>query len=475
MKSVFISGSFNVIHPGHQRLLKFAKKCGDELIVGVLSDEIAGTAAHITEKLRLEGVKSNNYVDKAIMINSSVNEVLDELKPDIVIKGKEHEARFNIELETINNYGGSLIFSSGETLFSSADILHKEFQMTINKDILLPEGYCSRHKISHKRLKEIISQFNQIKVLTIGDLIVDEYIECQPLGMSQEDPSLVVMPIEREKFVGGAGIVSAHGAGLGASSFLYSISGDDELSKYAKDKLEKYGVNTTLLRDENRPTTLKKRYRSKNKTLLKVSKLYQGSINKKLSKILVKNISDQMKDTNLIIFSDFNYGCLSNETIEEISLLAKKKNIILIADSQSSSQIGDVTKFKSMDLITPTEIEARISMKNNQDGLVVLTESLRKKSLSKNILLKLGTDGLLIHAYNYDQEKFETDRLGTFNKSPVDVAGAGDSMLVSCGLALASGANIFEAALIGSLAASIQVSRVGNTPLKSKEILKIIN
>ena len=110
-------------------------------------------------------------------------------------------------------------------------------------------------------------------------------------------------------------------------------------------------------------------------------------------------------------------------------------------------------------------------MKNNQDGLVVLTESLRKKSLSKNILLKLGTDGLLIHAYNYDQEKFETDRLGTFNKSPVDVAGAGDSMLVTTVLSYASGASIWESAYLGSLAAAIQVGRVGNIPLLQEEFL----
>lgn len=472
MKTVFVSGSFNVIHPGHQRLLKFAKQCGDRLIVGVYSDKVAGLGAHISEDLRLEGVQSNNWVDEVILIKDSVVNILKEVKPNIVIKGKEHEVRFNIELEAINDYGGSLIFSSGDSLFSSADILHRELRLPINEGFSLPDEYCKRHKITHSGLRALVEKFNTIKICIIGDLIIDEYIECQPLGMSQEDPSLVVTPIERKSFIGGAGIVAAHGAGLGASSHLFSVTGDDKLSEYAKNKLGQYGVHATLLMDQNRPTTLKERYRSNNKTLLKVSKLYQGSIDKKLSDRLVAKVESQIKDTNLIIFSDFNYGCLTNEAIKEISRIAKENKVIMAADSQSSSQIGDIGRFKAMDLITPTEIEARISLKNKEDGLVILTENLRRESLANNILLKLGADGLLVHAYDPKKESFETDRLGVFNKVPIDISGAGDSLLVSCGLTLACGGSIYEAALLGSLAASIQVSRIGNTPIKNKELLQ---
>ena len=77
----------------------------------------------------------------------------------------------------------------------------------------------------------------------MGDLIIDEYITCEPLGMSQEDPTLVISPINKTKFIGGAGIVAAHAKNLGAKVDFYSVAGQDDLFKFAKKKLENYKVN----------------------------------------------------------------------------------------------------------------------------------------------------------------------------------------------------------------------------------------
>jgi bifunctional ADP-heptose synthase (sugar kinase/adenylyltransferase) len=124
-----------------------------------------------------------------------------------------------------------------------------------------------------------------------------------------------------------------------------------------------------------------------------------------------------------------------------------------------------------MDLLTPTEHEARLAMRNREDGLVVLAEKLRKLSVARTVLLKLGEDGLLIHAGG-KVNKWMTDRIGALNAAPQDVAGAGDSLLIVSALALAVGADIWEAALLGSLAAAVQVGRIGNTPLIAKDFLK---
>ena len=125
-----------------------------------------------------------------------------------------------------------------------------------------------------------------------------------------------------------------------------------------------------------------------------------------------------------------------------------------------------------MDLITPTEKEARISTKNNKDGLVVLADNLRKIADVKNIFLTLGEEGVLIHSYNDKKCDYLTDRIEALNKSPKDISGAGDSMLIASSLILASGGNIWEAALLGSLASAIQVSRIGNVPIQIKELIK---
>jgi bifunctional ADP-heptose synthase (sugar kinase/adenylyltransferase) len=152
--------------------------------------------------------------------------------------------------------------------------------------------------------------------------------------------------------------------------------------------------------------------------------------------------------------------------------MARKYDVMLIADSQSSSQMGDIKRFQGMDLICPTEREARITTRNSDDGLVVLAEQVRVQSNAKHVLLKLGEEGVLIQNEASHDDPWITDRIGALNGSPRDVAGAGDSMLITAGLALGAGASIWEAGILGSLAAGIQVARVGNTPLTAAELLE---
>jgi sugar/nucleoside kinase (ribokinase family) len=101
-----------------------------------------------------------------------------------------------------------------------------------------------------------------------------------------------------------------------------------------------------------------------------------------------------------------------------------------------------------------------------------MAETLRKQSEAKNIFLKLGEEGLLIHADNGSDMDWLTDRIGALNSAPRDVAGAGDSLLITSAMSLASGGSIWEAACLGALAAAVQVGRVGNTPLRTTDLLQ---
>ena len=202
----------------------------------------------------------------------------------------------------------------------------------------------------------------------------------------------------------------------------------------------------------------------------------ENSINKELQEKILKKLNSIIKKIDLIIFSDFNYGVLPQNLVDEIIKIAKKNNIMISADSQSSSQTGDISRFSNVNLITPTEREARLSLRDNQIGLVRLAENLRNKTSAKNILLKLGEEGILVHPGADNSINEVTDRIGALNQSPKDVAGAGDSLLVSSSLSLLTGSSIWEASYIGSLAAAIQVGRVGNTPINANELIQqIIN
>jgi len=472
-KIVLVTGNFNVLHPGHLRLFRFAKECGDRLIVAVKSDLLSGADAHVPQELRLDGVKSNSLVDEAILVTEPIAQFIEKLRPDIVVKGKEHEGQDNVELDALKSYGGHLVFSSGEAIFSSLDLIRREFQKFDAKTISLPQQYIKRHDINLSNLASLIRNYSNLRVGVIGDLIVDEYITCQPLGMSQEDPTIVVTPIDSVRFIGGAGIVAAHAAGLGACVNFFSISGDDEVGLYATNVLKDAGIITHLLCDETRPTTLKQRYRSKGKSLLRVSHLHEGAISQELQDEMLAVVKKELPNLDVLVFSDFNYGCLPQSMVDQIIELASQHNVFMAADSQSSSQIGDIARFRRMHLITPTEREARLSMKNREDGLVVLAEKLRVQTDTKNVFLKMGEEGLLIHASSKDrQSEWMTDRVDALNSNAKDVAGAGDSLLITGAMALALGANIWEAALLGSLAAAVQVGRVGNTPLQAHELLE---
>ena len=223
-------------------------------------------------------MRSNTLIDEAFIADEDIGSVIERLRPDIVVKGKEHEGKFNSELSALNSYGGRLVFSSGESIFSTLDLIRREFRDVDYRTIKYPDGFAFRHGIDVKKLQSSLRRFAGLRVLVVGDVIVDEYITCQPLGMSQEDPTVVVTPVDSIQFIGGAGIVAAHAAGLGAAVTLISVTGRDAAQAFIETSLRGLGVKAHLFEDAIRPTTLKQRYRAKGKTLLRVSHLHETAI-----------------------------------------------------------------------------------------------------------------------------------------------------------------------------------------------------
>ena len=472
MKTVLIPGNFNIIHPGHLRLIKFAKSLGDKTIIGLYSNKVGGDATYVEEKIRLEVLNSLNWVDQVLIIDDAIEIVIKDLRPDIVLKSKEQELSDNKEKDIINSYGGKLLFYSGDIVFNTKELFKSSLLKNPKSLINYPTFFLSKHKIKNPDLITKINKFKKLKVCVIGDLIVDKYINCEPLGMSQEDPTIAVRPIDEFTFLGGAGIVAAHAKALGSFTHFISIVGNDDARNEAKEFLDKYQVKHHLIVDENRPTTVKTRYKADNKTLLRVNELHSGSIEQDLQEKILIQLAKIINDIDVLIFSDFNYGCIPQSLLLEIMELIKGKKIITAADSQCSSQIGDISRFNKVSLITPTEFEARISLRNNDDGLTTLGKKLIEKTNVDNIILKLGSQGLLI--FPSKDKNLKEDKIEALNQNPVDISGAGDSLLISAALSLAAGASIYESGLIGSIAAAIQVGRLGNIPLELRSVYNII-
>ena len=463
---VFVSGKFRVIHAGHMRLFRTAKDYGRKLVVALDMEGLS------EEEIRWRKNILNNieYVHEVIEFDGDINKVIKLVRPDIVIKGHEFRTVENLESKSLAEYGGKLVFTSGANYYSESELIGRSDSEFIEKLALMPQEFMARNKISTNRLLSIIGEFSKLKVCVIGDLIIDEYINCHPLGMSQEEPTVVVTPVDKKRFFGGAGIVAAHCRSLGAKTSLITVIGEDETSSWAAEKGAEYQLVNLNIVDATRPTTLKQRFRSGTQTLLKISHLTQDFLATEKEDELIGKFSEIAQDIDVLILSDFSYGVLSPRVVEQVLSIASKHGIFVSADSQSSSQIGNLEKFTRIDLISATEREARLELKDNTSGLVVVAEGLRKELRSANLLLKMGGDGVLISAEDKAGQILATDEIAAMNKKPVDTSGAGDSMLAGASLALASGASIYEAALIGSVLAGIQVGRLGNVPISQETV-----
>ncbi len=464
---VFVSGNFNILHPGHLRLLSFAAEAGGALVVGVTADDARGVT--MPQSDRLSGIRAIGAVAEAVALSEPAERFIARLKPEIVVKGREYAERHNPEQSVMEGYGGRIVFSSGEVRFASKALLEREYSETQYSVIRKPADYPARNGFRVTDLVALPPKFASLRVVVVGDLIVDEYISCDPLGMSQEDPTIVVTPIESKLFVGGAGIVAAHARGLGAKTHYITVCGDDESAAFARSALANYGVQAEFFADPTRPTTRKQRYRAAGKTLLRVNHLRQHAVEPAHQRQLYDAASAALADADILLFSDFNYGCLPQGLVDALAKRANELGVMMAADSQASSQVADISRFKGMELITPTEHEARMALRDSESGLVVVANRLQRRSEAGHVIVTLGAEGLLIHGKQGSD--YRTERLPAFNTVPKDVAGAGDSLFACTALALRLGIDVWAAASLGSLAAACQVSRVGNMPLTARELI----
>ena len=470
-RHVFVSGNFFVLHPGHIRFLRFASEIGDRLTIGVRPTRPTERYPSVEE--RIDALKAIGIATEVVSISDGLDVMLRRLKPDVVVKGKEYESSPNPETSVLSEWGGELIFSSGESTYSGLDPNLEQRATSQSLNLVRPAEFARRRDCDLDSLLRLIDRFEKLKVIVVGDTIVDEYVSCDALGMSREDPTIVVSPRQTDRYVGGAGIVAAHASSLGASTSFFSIVGHDQAADFVNQRLSAYGVFARLLPDESRPTTLKRRYRCEGKTLLRVSDLRQHEASEALQQQLHHELSESIKSADVLIFSDFNYGCLPQRLVDQMTVLAKQRGCVLAADSQSSSQLGDISRFKGMHLITPTEHEARVALKDQLSGLSTLGRQLLQRSNSHGALITLGASGVLV--VDRHDSVVEPDRIPALNRAPSDVSGAGDSLLVTAALTLACGGSLHQAAYLGSFAAAIQTSRTGNIPIAREELKRVIH
>ena len=203
--------------------------------------------------------------------------------------------------------------------------------------------------------------------------------------------------------------------------------------------------------------------------MFRVSRMKEHSLPRKVEDQIIKEIKKAVRHVQGILISDFVYGVITPRVLETITELSQKHNLLIFGDLQCSSQVGNVSKFKNFDLLCPTEREARIAMGAQDEGIEWVANTLMKQTNTRNMVMKLGGEGFI--SYESEADGFiKRQHFPALNINPVDVAGAGDSLLAVLSVGLCSGATLMQSSAIGAGMASIAVQSMGNIPVSHQQL-----
>ena len=477
-KIVMCHGVFDIVHPGHIRHLSFAKEKGDLLVVSITKDKFIKKgqySPHIPEDLRAKNLTYFEFVDFVIIDDNStpIKNIL-FLKPDYFAKGYEYsqigKKQINHktleESKTVKSYGGKIIFTPGDVVYSSTKILSKERPNLKNEKLQI---IFEQEKLSFDLLRVTIEKIEGIRIHIVGDTIIDSLSRCSMLGGQGKTPTMSVKFERKDDFIGGAGIVAKHLKAAGAQVNFTTVMGDDKYTSMLKKEF-KNKINLNLIIDSSRPTTNKNAFVVDDYRLIKVDTLDNRTINDEIASQISKMIK-KIK-TDCIMFSDFRHGIFNKQTIP-FFIKSIPNKIIKIADSQVASRWGNILDFQNFEMITPNEKEARFSLADQDSNIGSLASNLIKQSQTSNLILKLGDKGILFNKGKANTDKFYF--LDSFVENNVDAVGAGDALLAYASLALIKTKNIAISSILGSIAAACECEKDGNIPITPNDLLRKID
>ena len=475
-KVVMCHGVFDVVHPGHIRHLAYAKSKADILIVSITADKFISKGKyrpHIPENLRALNLAAFEMVDYVMIdLRPTPLKNIKILRPDFFAKGFEYSSTglpkaTEEELITVKSYGGEMLFTPGDVVYSSSKLLENHLP-NLNADKLLI--LMEQNSITFKSLRESLNNLSAIKVHVIGDTIIDSFTRTSIIGGQTKTPTISVLYNKKDDYIGGAGIVAKHLNAAGAKITFSTVLGNDTYMKYVIDSFKKSNISINAIVDDKRPTTNKNVIIAQGHRLLKIDKLDNTLISEKI----IKKISNKIEKTvsDCIIFRDFRHGIFNNENIKRFNSNIKN-GVFKVADSQVATRWGNITDFQNFDLITPNEREARFSLADQDSSIGVLSTKLQKATKYKNLILKLGKRGIL--AVSSNKGFGSAYNIDAFCNNLVDPVGAGDALLAYSTLIFYKTKSLLKASIIGSLAAACSCEKDGNIPIKIENIIDKIN
>ncbi|WJW74601.1 PfkB family carbohydrate kinase [Thiohalobacter sp. IOR34] len=463
---VLCHGTFDLLHIGHVRHLQRARQEGDVLMVTVTAD------AHVNkgpdrpvfpQALRAENLAALECVD-LVAINhaeTAVN-VLEALRPDVYVKGSDYaqaadDLTGNIRLEraAVERHGGRIFFTQ-EITSSSTRLLNDNFGV-------FPEEtrtYLDRFKAAHS-LQDVLAALRalgRLKVLVVGDAIIDEYHYTTSLGQTGKGNVLAVRYQNEERFAGGAIAVANHIAGFaGEVTLLCGLGGRESHEDFIRSRLNQE-VRTRFLINPEARTLVKRRYIGDDDAKLFEVYFHDRDVTSpELGAEACDWLAAHLQDFDAVVVPDFGNGFIDDGMVSALSGAAP---FLAVNTQLNSGNRGYhvITRYPRADFVSLNEPELRMAASDRSGSIEALAERIAGTLGCRQLAVTRGTRGVAI----WDGEAGRMHRVPALASRVVDRIGAGDAFLSLAGLAAAAGLPADLAAFIGSVAAALDVQIVCN-------------
>lgn len=479
-KVVQCHGAFDLVHPGHLYHFEAAKRHGEVLIVSITADEFVrkGPSRPIfPEAVRAKNLANFHIVDYVLIHHdvSAVN-LLKKIRPDVYFKGQEYESALSDpnrnlfkEAKAVESFGGKIMFSHEET-FSSSKLLKNFFDIYPEDTKAFLKNFENRY--TSKDITNFFKDIENIKVLVIGETIIDEYNYVKPMGKVPKDNLVASKYLTKEIFAGGILAVANHIAGFCNNVDLVSaLGGKSSHENFVRNNLKK-NVNAKFFFEEEGKTILKKRFLDSaffNK-MFEVYYFDDKDISESLSKKITKYLENVISKYDLVIVNDYGHGFFTQEIID---VLIKKANFLAVNTQTNSANFGFnlITKYSKANYVCIDEPEARLATQKKRGDICEVADEIFKKINVKELIITRG------HLGSVAKEKGKkVSKVPVFSVDIVDRVGAGDAFFAITSLLAVKKEVPMEAlAFVGNAVGALQVAVMGNkTPVEQIKLFKFI-
>lgn len=478
-KVVHCHGVFDLLHIGHIRYLKQARSFGDVLVVTITPDRFVDKGAHrpaFNESLRAEAIASLDVVDY-VAINEwpTAEETLRTIRPDIYVKGSEYKdissdmtGKIGREAEVVREIGCELRFTE-DIVFSSTNLINRYLSNLPSEIQEYVRVLRQRHSL--EEILGVIDKMKSLKVMVIGDTILDEYQYCDAIGKSSKDPILALKYQSHDLFAGGVIAVANHLAGFAGEVHLVSTIGEkDSHEDFIRTSL-KPNITPHFMVQDDAPTLVKRRFLdgySFNK-LFEVYIMDDSGLNDKKDREFCEYAAAQAANYDLVIASDFGHGTISDRMVRT---LIKSSDYLAVNAQANAGNRGFhmITRYPRLNYGCIAEHELLLAARNYRGGFKSKLNRLANKVHAERFVVTRGRKGCAV--WNNSGGGLETPSLA---ENVVDRVGAGDAFFAVTSLAARQQAPDeiigFLGNLVGGLAVEIQGNQKSVDPLAVKKYL----